>query len=373
MCKKNNTDPFMKNKLFTEIQKEIFKNKKIPNKFALEKEKEDLPTKKTNDFTSENIYSKYQMNTDNSEVLKPKPFLPQIEEKYNKTKYESKEKKSFNPFLPDKKQDNKFLPSMQNYLDQSSIKKEEKKSSVLQYIPEARGISSILNEKNQSYNYSKLTPEEKLNPSLIPEKRTESKVSYSNANQYSFKNEPSTSGGKYQHNPETSSIVNNEQIKNFNYSKNYSFANKQSKIPEPNQSLINKPSNLQNNNNYSEPQSIINDPTKSFNYSGVNMQKNRLEPEKNVIKNNVSNINAKKSEIVDLKTQKELDELIALRYYQEEMEAQAKMDEETAKVLYLEQEEGINESVINKIQKSELENQLAIDEYLAHEYKGFFN
>lgn len=94
-------------------------------------------------------------------------------------------------------------------------------------------------------------------------------------------------------------------------------------------------------------------------------QKSTTRNESNIKKSIINS----KSEIMDYKTQKELDELIALNYYKEEMNLHSKQDEEKAKIIYSEQEAGISQSYINNIQKKELENQLAYDEYFAVELK----
>ena len=150
-----------------------------------------------------------------------------------------------------------LLPSMKNYLDNSTIKPEQKSSNILKYIPEPKNISSIIKENNE-FNT------------------------------------------KYQ-----SSMIKHD--------------------------FLDKKSNINVNS---------------------------------IIKKNIP-----QSEI-DYKTQKELDELIALNYYQEDMDLHSRLDEETAKKIQYEQEQGITESTIKNIQRNEMENQLAFDEYLAHEYLG---
>ena len=103
-------------------------------------------------------------------------------------------------------------------------------------------------------------------------------------------------------------------------------------------------------------------------------KKSYIQPNMSGIKSNISNVinPPPKSQIFDYNTQKELDELIAKRYYLEEMELQARMDEETARTFAIQQEEGLTVSTINNIERTEREHQLAMDEYLAHEFKGFF-
>jgi len=268
ICKKNNKDSFTKNKLFNEIQKEIFKNKKaapsnMENFNEINNKTLEFPTitqkkyenHKGNEIEQmnyqKNVYNenKHQMNISFENKLTNKIISENKEEnsKNSPQKNEKKQKKQICiPIIADKNE--KILPSMKSYLEKSSVDPELKTSNVLKYLPEVRNISAIM-----------------------------------------------------RNNAEKSSKKQQKSI----------------------------------------------------------LESGKFKPQ---------------SEIFDFKTQKELDELMAFNLFQQELELNSQLDEETAKKMNYEQEEKLNKNLIENLQQqNDLENQMVLDEYLAQEYIGFFN
>ena len=336
---------------------------------------------------------------------------------------------------------------MQNYLDQASVKNEQITPSLLAYIPEARNISSVMNDQQKNYEAKSFHPQsqknnnyQSSNDKIIVKKKAENYLPNINSEIRDKKYEKDYSVINSKDQP---SVIEREQKtstiydtnKQFNYSKTYQLEDYENKNKTNKNSMIplEKPKNLNYSKNYQQEHDFKHDQqnvkttnySKNFNYSNIyqsetnpikqddNQQKNTipekrnstdysskimqqnyqsslLYPEKSKIehiqqnsklnqnptgiKSNISNVinPPPKSQIFDYNTQKELDELIANRYYQEEMEEQARMDEETARTFAIQQEEGLTVSTINNIERTEKEHQLAMDEYLAHEFKGFF-
>lgn len=332
---------------------------------------------------------------------------------------------------------------MQKYIDQASVQKEQITPSLLAYIPEARNISSVLNDQQKIYDAKSfpLQSENNNNYQSSHEKINDKKMAGNDLPNTNSETRHKNYENEYYsviNSKDQPSVINKEQVtstiydtkKQFNYSKPYQqedYDNKKSMIP------LEKPNNLNYSKHSQKEQDFKheqqNAKTKNFEFSNIyqsekhpirqevpekrknsdyssklmsqnyqssiaekskieNLQQNSklnqnsktyleksyIQPNISGIKPNLSNVinPPPKSQIFDYNTQKELDELIANRYYQEEMELQARMDEETARAFANQQEEGLTVSTINNIERIDREHQLAMDEYLAHEYKGFF-
>ena len=179
---------------------------------------------------------------------------------------------------------------MQNYIDQTSVKKEQITPSLLAYIPEARNISSVINDQLKNYEAKPFyTQSEKnnnhqsSNDKIIVKKKTENELPNINSDKNYEKNYYSVINSQDQplvieREQETSTIYDTN--KHFNYSKTYQQEDDSNKNKTNKNSVISleKSKNLNYSKNYQQEHDFKHDqqnvkPTnnysKNFNYSNI--------------------------------------------------------------------------------------------------------